>query len=174
LKTHLNKSRLLASFAFILLITTFSKATTVERLNLDDMVKRAHKIVVGKVRNARTYWSDNGKLILTTYTMEVEEAVKGPFSGTLELTTIGGQIGGVILHVAGMPSFVNGESAVVFVEESGAFSTVVGLDQGKFTVTNGEVSNSVSDLAFPDGRPGKPLKMPLATFKRQIKSILER
>jgi hypothetical protein len=62
----------------------------------------------------------------------------------------------------------------VFVEESGGFSTIVGLDQGKFTVTNGEVSNSVSGLAFPDGRPGAPLKMPLATFKRQIKSILDR
>ena len=145
-----------------------------ERLNLDEMVRKAHKIVVGRVRNSRTYWSGDGKLILTTTTMEVEEAVKGPVSRTLELTTIGGQIGDVILHVAGMPSFVNGESAVVFVEESGAFSTVVGLDQGKFTVTNGEVSNTVSDLAFPDGGPGKPLRMPLATFKRQIKSILDR
>jgi hypothetical protein len=156
------------------LITTFSQATTVERLSLDEMVKKARKIVVGKVSKSRTYWSNNGKLILTTYTMDVEEAVKGPISRTLELTTIGGQIGDVILHVSGMPFFVNGESVVVFVEESGAFSTVVGLDQGKFTVTNGEVSNTVSDLAFPDGRPGKPLKMPLAAFKRQIKSIIDR
>jgi hypothetical protein len=170
----MNKSRLLVSFALILLITAFSQATTVERLNLDDMVKKAHKIVVGKVSKSRTYWSGNGKLILTTYTMEVEEAVKGPVSQTLEVTTIGGRIGDLTLHVSGMPSFVNGESAVVFVEESGTFSTVVGLDQGKFTVTNGEVSNSVSGLAFPDGRPGTPLKMPLATFKKQIKSILDR
>ena len=43
---------------------------------------------------------------------------------------------------------------------------------GKFTVTNGEVANRVGDLAFPDGRPGNPVRMPLQTFKTQIRSFV--
>ncbi len=149
-----------------------SRGTTVERLTLDDMVKKANKIVIGKVSNSRTYWSNNGKLILTNYTITVDETVKGLPAKTLELTAIGGQIGNLTLHVAGMPAFETGENAVVFVEATGAFSTVVGLGQGKFTITNGEVSNNVTNLAFPDGRPGQELKMPLNTFKTAIRQRL--
>ena len=62
----------------------------------------------------------------------------------------------------------------MFVERSGAYQTVVGLGQGKFTVTNGEVANSVNDLSYPDGAPGRPVKMPLQTFKTQIRNLLNR
>lgn len=170
----MTKTRSLLAIVSVFLLTTLSHATTVERLNLDGLVKKAHKIVVGKVRNSRTYWSDNGKLILTNYMIDVEETIKGDAARTVELTTIGGTIGDLTLHVAGMPTFSKDESAVVFVESSGAYSTVVGLDQGKFTIANGEVSNNASDLEFPDGGFSKPTKMPLTTFKRQIKLLLDR
>jgi hypothetical protein len=170
----MTKKRFAIIFSLVLSVCTLSHATTVERLGLDDLVKKSNKIVVGKVSNARTYWGgSNGKLILTTYTIEVDESIKGPASRTVELTTIGGQIGTLQLHVAGMVSFEKGENAVLFIENSGAYSTVVGLSQGKFTVTNGEVANDTSGLSFPDGLPGKAVKMPLETFKRQIKSLVQ-
>ena len=53
----------------ILLAASFSYATTVQRLGLDDLVKKAHTIVVGRVSNSRTYWSADRKLILTNYTI---------------------------------------------------------------------------------------------------------
>lgn len=156
----------------VLLFAGSSYATTVQRLGLEDLVKKAHTIVVGRVVNSRTYWNSNRKLIFTSYTIQVDESIKGQAAGSLEVTTIGGKIGDVELHVAGMPAFQNGENAVVFVEQSGAFQTVLGLGQGKFTVINGEVRNSVGDLSFPDGRPGVPTRMPLQTFKDQIRRIL--
>jgi hypothetical protein len=90
------------------------------------------------------------------------------------LTTVGGKIGDLELYVSGMPSFQKGEDAVVFIEKSGAYETVVGLGQGKFTVTNGEVANTVGDLSFPDGQPGRPVRMPLQNFRNQIRTILSR
>ena len=175
LNTSMTKTRCLLTFAFLFLVTTFSQATTVERLNLDGLVKKAHRIVVGKVRSSRTYWNGSGKLILTSHTIDVEETIKGAASSTVEVTTIGGTIGNLTLHVAGMPAFAKNESAVVFVEESGAYSTVVGLGQGKFTVADDQVFNSVTDLEFPDGGgPSRPAKMPLSTFKRQIRTFLDR
>ncbi len=168
------KRLLLLLLPLFVFATAVSKATTVERLTVDELVKKANRIVVGRVNASRTYWSPNGKLILTSYTLVVEESMKGSPSRTVDITTIGGTIGTLSLHVSGMPSFENGEDAVVFVEDGGAFSTVVGLGQGKFKVSNGEVSNAVSDLSFPDGQPGKPVKMPLESFKRQIKQLVGR
>lgn len=170
----MTKKSSLFALSVILLLTSFSYATTVQRLGLEDLVKKAHTIVAGKVSNARTYWTADKKLILTNYTIEVDENIKGQASRTVEVTTVGGKIGDLELHVSGMPSFQKGENAVVFIEQSGAYQVVVGLEQGKFTVTNGEVANTTGDLSFPDGRPGTPVKMPLQNFKNQIRTILNR
>ncbi len=160
--------------ALVLFTATYVKATTVQRLGLEDLARKAHHIVAGKVRNSKTFWSGNGKLILTSYTIDVADNIKGQPPQTLELTTIGGKIGDLELHVAGMPSFAKGEEIVVFTEPSAGYEVVLGAAQGKFTVENGEVFNDVSDLSFPDGRPGKALKLPVQTFKNQIRNILSR
>jgi hypothetical protein len=158
----------------IFLTATRSPAAVVERLGLEDLVRKAHTIVVGKVTGSRTYWSADRKFILTDYTLAVNESLKGLPSRSLSVTTVGGKVGDVELYVSGMPVFQKGEDAVVFIEQSGAYQTVVGLGQGKFTVTNGEVANRVSGLSFPDGRPGNSLKLPVQTFKTQIRIILNR
>jgi hypothetical protein len=157
-----------------LLAISSTYATTVERLGLEDLVKKARTIVVGKVTGSRTYWASNGKLILTDYTVEVDETLKGQTPRRISVTAIGGKIGDLELHVSGMPAFQQGESAVVFLEQSGAYQTVVGLGQGRFTVTNGEVANKVGGLSFADGRPGSPLKMPVQEFKARIRTLINR
>src|SRR3989442_1639064 len=121
----------------ILLTAISSHATSVQRLTLDDMVKRAHAIVHGRVRSSNAHWSPDGKLILTTTTIEISEAMKGQTGRTIQLTTLGGKVGDVTMFVAGMPAFETGEDAVVFVENTGQSKTVLGLSQGKFAVLNG-------------------------------------
>jgi hypothetical protein len=149
-----------------------SHATSVERLGLEDLTRKARTIVVGRVTGSRTYWSPDKKYILTDYTIAVAENVKGRSPGTISITTIGGRIGDVELYVSGMPFFERGENAVLFIEQSSAYQTIVGLRQGKFKITNGEVANSVDGLSFPDGRPGNPVKMPLETFKTRIRNLI--
>jgi len=170
----IRKTLCLSALCLMLLTASRFYATTVERLGLEDLVKKAHTIVIGKVTASRTYWSTDKKFILTDYTIEVDESIKGQAARTIAVTTVGGKIDDLELYVSGMPSFQKGEKAVVFVERGGAYQTVVGLGQGKFTVTNGEVANSVNDLSFPDGAPGRPVKMPLQTFKTQIRNLLNR
>lgn len=170
----MSKKFLLLVFFVFYIYSGLSQATTVERLSLEDLVRKAQRIVVGKVTGQRTHWSDDRRLILTTYTIEIQESMKGRPSYSTELTTIGGKIGDLQLHVPGMAAFEKGEDAVVFIEDVGRVSTVVGLAQGKFSITNGEVSNAVADLTFPDGRPGKPLKLPLESFKKQIRNLVGR
>jgi hypothetical protein len=160
--------------AVLLSIATTAYATSVRRLNLDDLITTAHSIVEGDVVGSRTYRSDDGKLILTSYTINVRESLKGAPGSTVTLTTVGGRIGNSILHVAGMPVFQPGEKAVLFLEKSRGYTTVVGLNQGKFTISNNEVSNSLTGLSFPDRAPAKIVKMPLDEFKRQIQLRLNR
>jgi len=144
-------------------------AATVRRLSFDDLVAKSESIVEGQVLDSRTYWTSDRRLILTSYTVRVRESMKGKAPETVTVTTVGGKIGNTILHVSGMPVFEAGESAVLFLERSKSYLTVVGVNQGKFTISNGEVSNSVDGLSFPGEGSGKPFKMPLNDFKRQIR-----
>jgi len=149
-------------------------ATSVQRLGFEELVAKAQTIVEGSIVSAQTYRSADGKLILTNYTINVQESLKGSVGKTVTLTTVGGRIGNTVLHVSGMPAFQPGEKAVLFLERAGAYTTVVGLNQGKFTVSNGEISNSIIGLSFPDGGSGSPVRMPLDEFKRQLKLRLNR
>ena len=69
------------------------QATTVKRLDLEGLVSIAQTIVVGEVKKSETYWSPDGRLILTRHTIEVGETLKGSTGPTVEITTIGGTIG---------------------------------------------------------------------------------
>ena len=66
-----------SALCLVLLSAQWSVATSVERLGLEDLVKKAGTIVVGKVTASRTYWSSDGKFILTDYTIAVDESIKG-------------------------------------------------------------------------------------------------
>ena len=66
-------------------------------------------MISGKVRNSRTCWGDNGKADLDQlYTIEVDESIKDQSPRSLEVTTSGGKMGDVELHVSGPPSQSNG------------------------------------------------------------------
>ena len=161
--------RLITSVLVTFGLLVSAQATTVRRLSFDDLVAKADTIVSGQVVDSQTYWTPDKKLILTSYTVQIGDNIKGKTPPTVTITTVGGRIGNTVLRVSGMPQFKTGESAVLFLERSGTYTTVVGLNQGKFRITNGEVSNTVTGLSFPDGNPGTTLKMPIDEFKRQIK-----
>src|SRR5579862_4633674 len=152
----LMKRKVLFLVALIAFATEFAQATTVQRLGLEDLVKKAHHIVVGKVRNSRTYWSSNGKLILTDHTVEVEEDIKGQSPHLLQVTTIGGKIGDLELHVSGMPSFQKDESVVLFTESSGPYEVVLGLGQGKFHFEMAKCSTRLALFHFLTAAPAMP------------------
>jgi hypothetical protein len=168
------KTRISFVLAVVCLAAAALQATTVQRLGFEDLVRKAHRIVSGKVRQSRTYWSSNGKLILTDYTIEVDENIKGQSAHLFAVTTIGGKIGDRQLVVSGMPSFQKDENVVLFTESSGSYEVVLGLGQGKFHVENGQVINNVGGLSFSDGRPGETVKLPVETFKSRIRNIIER
>jgi hypothetical protein len=145
------------------------RATTVRSLDLDGLVATASTIVVGTVESSRTHWGAEGRLILTEHTIRVEETLKGAPSGAVRFTTVGGTIDDLTLHVSGMPVFETGEEAVVFLEEAGAYRTVVGMGQGKFSIEAGVVRNDLTDLAFAGSPDPEPILMDLGAFRDEIR-----
>ena len=162
---------------FILVFTTGIRvtATTVQRLNLDDLVLRSETIIVGRVVDSHSSWTKDGKLILTQTTVEVQERLKGPVVKSVQVTTIGGQVGKTILQVSGLPAFTPNETAVIFLERSNGYLTVLGLNQGKFSIRDGQVTSNLTGLSFSDGATNsKFVRLPLDEFKRQIQQRLYR
>jgi len=175
----INRSRATIGFAgLFFLVSAWAGslrlfATTVERFSIQELSLRSQTIVQGVVKGSRTFWSPDRKLILTSTILEVTESLKGQTGRTIEVTTVGGQVGETVLHVSGMPAFTAGENAILFIERSGQFLTVLGLSQGKFTVSNGQAGNSVSGLNFADGATSSDTRLPLQSLKDAIRSALE-
>ena len=154
----------------LLLITSASlQATTVRRLTLDDLVAKASSIIEGRVLDSHTFWTENRKLILTSYTIEVRENLKGPAAQSVVVTMVGGRIGSTALRVSGMPTLEVGESAIFFLEQSSSYTTVVGLKQGKFPIADGQVQDMSGGGVSSGALPEKPASLPLDRFKHQIK-----
>jgi hypothetical protein len=166
-------SAVVLTLALVAFGSTQYLATTVERFSLEELSLRSQTIIQGVVRGSRSFWSPDRKLILTATTLEVTESLKGQAARTIEITTVGGQVDDTVLHVSGMPSFTAGENVVVFVERSGVYTTVFGLGQGKFTIANNAVVNSVDELNFADGAPPRETRMPLQSFKNLVRAAIQ-
>ena len=72
--------RIFLSAAFTFAFFSPLSATTVQRLGFDDLVTKAQSIVVAHVVDSHTVWSNDHKLILTSYTLQVQESMKGSTS----------------------------------------------------------------------------------------------
>jgi hypothetical protein len=110
-----------------------------QALGLDDLIDTADEIVVGTVAESSARWE--GRLVVTTSVVEVEESLKGGAGRRIEIT----QLGGTAVHpVIGKPVTINassftalapGERVVLFVDHRRpAVRQLVGAQQGKLAV----------------------------------------
>ncbi|MFH0767968.1 MAG: matrixin family metalloprotease [Chloroflexota bacterium] len=145
-----------------LVLLLFSSKTTqalMLKLTLEDMANQADSIVVGSVVQSSSAWNAEHTRIYTTVTIAVEEAIKGVTGNTVTITVPGGEAEGITEYVSDVPSFEQGERAVVFLDQvSDTRFEVYGQVQGKFNIDEqGEVGG-----------------IPLAQFEEQISQALTR
>ncbi|HEX9160765.1 MAG TPA: hypothetical protein VF980_03585 [Thermoanaerobaculia bacterium] len=121
---------LLLSLAVPRVGATLSKAAT-----FDEKVDRAAAIVLGHAVKKESHWDADHRFILTYTTFRIEKSFKG-LSGQQEITVVtpGGEVGGVHQETVGIPAFVEGRDAVVFIRNSSAGPTVLYFDQGAYDV----------------------------------------
>lgn len=167
-----------------------ASSTTLIRQSLGDLVGSHGKIVVGEVRDARSYWNKDETLILTDFRFVATEVLKGePDEQDLTVTLLGGTVGEETHLLVGVAELVPGRSYVLFLRladlPGGARAwTVSDHVQGAFDLTQarGEllaVSQASRHPLVPDrlGKaepPGGPEGLPLDALVSSVREIAAR
>ncbi len=173
----------LAVFAFAL-GTTALGATTLARMNLDELVGAAEVVARVRCLENEGRW-ENGE-IWTFTSSEVVETLKGVAPRLVTVRLLGGRVGHVISAVEGAPRFRPGEEAVLFLERTrwgdfsvtswaqGTFRIRFDAQTGQESVTQDSSRVSVFDPATRQFRPSGVRKLPLEAFKQRVAEALER
>lgn|GEM_PF-4104553 len=125
---------LLAGLLVLTAVPNMSQSAIVRGFSLQELAREAHNVVIGTVEGARSFYNDDGSVIYTHYTVEVERSVKGLAPAIIEVRLMGGSVGDRELIVAGNPRIENGERVLLFLRDQLDFYTLVGMSQGKWSV----------------------------------------
>jgi len=184
----MNRASVFASVAFAgiaLLGASLAGATTVQKFTLQDLAKKSEAIVMAKVVDQSSRQDASNKEIYTYITVSVLESVKGAKGEkSITIRQLGGTVGNLISVVPGMPTFKNGEEAVLFLspKDQAGYPWVMGLQQGKYSIVTDDaglkhVRNELDGLKMlsPDGSVNESKvssDQPLGAFLDGIKTDL--
>jgi hypothetical protein len=194
----MNRARWAAALAFAgiaLLGVNLAGATTVQKFTVSDLAKKSESIVLARVEDETARVDEGTKEIYTYITLRVIDDVKGAKRNDnaknpkaeemITIRQLGGSVGNLISVVPGMPTFRKGEEVVVFLsaKDRAGYPWVMGLQQGKYTVTTGEdgfkqVRNEMDGLTVME-QDGTKIEakgattQPLASFLDGIKTQLD-
>jgi hypothetical protein len=155
-------------------------ATTVAKLNLEQLVKRADLIVQGQVQSVYSQWDEDRRLVFTYVSIRVDESIKGGSRQSILIRQVGGTAGTIRMSVAGVPEFKSGEMAIVFLKhQDDATFQVVGMSQGLFEIVEDYAVSNVFGVDLFDSKTGEithPLiggRAPLEQLKTNIRELLQ-
>ena len=168
-------------FALTLLVDS-PRATMVEKIPFDEVVRQAELIFEGKVLSKQTRPSPLNADPFTYFTFEVMEVIKGSYlEETIELGFMGGTQGDLVLKVRDMHMPEIGERGIYFVETliMQQVHPLYGWHQGHYIVISNQPAGP--DLVIPVKQDSnmneiKALRrgITLEEFKNNIYNVLER
>ena len=162
-------------------------ATTYLPVTFDELVTGADVIFVGDVVDVRPFTLETreGTVIKTRVTFRVSDKLLGTTSALEVFDFLGGEIDGVEMRVAEMPTFAIGDRRVIFARRERSINPIVGFSQGVFQVrrdsggvdrilTQGGVPVATTDTIGrrPDIMVAPIVPMRLADFRSRIAQAL--
>ena len=116
----------------------------VKLLTLEQMVKRAEVVFVGRCLTSTEQDDPQIGQTVTVIEFDVVKALKGELGATHTLKQYGGTGEGTSHRIAGMPIYSPGEDVILFLygESQYGLASPVGFSQGKFTFVRDEESAS--------------------------------
>ena len=115
-----------------------------------------------------------GGWIETVTEMRVNEAIKGPIRNgdTIQVTELGGMVGGIAYIVPGSPQYASGERALLFLETNDRGEWVSkNMVVGKFAFSNGLLVRDSEELVGWDAGSGAPHREPLRDEQRFLRFV---
>ena len=172
------------SLLLLVVLGSSLKAATVQRFTLEELTDNAEGIFVSLCREAVTIRLE-GQLYIG-YRFAIIETLKGEEREELELHLPGGRYEGFQTRIPGMPTFVPGERAVLFLTAENHLGQAwpVGLGQGKFrierppTAKQARVYQELDGLSFYPSTAAKKIVdqslqgLPLDQFLNRIRILL--
>ena len=121
-------------------------STAMINMNMEQLTAEADTIVMGTVIKQESAWNTEHTAIYTDVTVEVEEVIKGSPGGEVTFRCAGGIVGEIGMRTSNDPVFQDGERVIIFLSTEDTPSSLVGLSQGKYTVSNDEVTSDGQSL----------------------------
>jgi hypothetical protein len=117
----------------ILLLGQSGRATTLEKLSIEDMSAKSTSIIRGRVQDCSGL--SRGSLIYTRCDVSVLETWKGTVSAKMDVVVPGGTARGLTQTFTGSPKLVPGDEYVLFLwTGKSGLTHLIGLSQGVFSV----------------------------------------
>lgn len=135
--TRVSRARVvLLSLGLLALAAGALQATSVVRLNDEQLVGLSMLIVEGRVAEMRSEWNPNHTQIHTVVTLDVSRTFKGSAnSQKLIVFMLGGRVGDIVQTLVDAPTFVVDEDVILFFEKDPSNPiAITGFNQGKMTV----------------------------------------
>ena len=174
---------LLASLILLGLTAAFANATTLARLNFNDLAQQSAAVARLRCLGSEFHW-DRGELWTETR-FEVLERNKGLLPGIVTVRTIGGVSGHLHSQVDGVPIFRPGEEVYLFLWDrpgepfrvlgwaQGTFRVARNADSGVETVTQDSANAPIFDPRTRTFRHGGIRNLPVAIFQLKLRRALE-
>ncbi len=178
------RSILLAIGTLAVSLCPVLSAATLEKLELDEMIRKSSEIVRGKVSSKSSI--RRGAIVFTEASVSVTERLKGVTKSVVTVSTPGGSIDGITQTFPGSPDLhIGGEYVFFLWTGKSGVTQIVGLSQGLLDLVPAESAGSSSakltraaaagGLVDPATRavvPDQPLTLTLDRLRSRVGQVL--
>lgn len=167
-----------------LCLTLSAAATTIVKMDLDELTSAAQVVARGKCVASEARLEDG--YIWTFTTFEVSETLKGSTDRQISVRLLGGKVGHMKSTVDGVPQFRPGEDVFLFLEPTragdlsvtswvqGTFRVRRDAQTGQESVTQDSAAHTVFDPATRQFKAGGVRHMPVEMFRMRVREAVER
>jgi len=141
---------LIAWCNLVLILWVCAGHAAMRKISIADLARKANTIVLGTVTQQASAWNDQHTAIHTDVTVEVEQVLTGLPGEVVMLRVLGGVVGGVGMGTSNDATFRVGERVIVCLDTNAVPNTVVGMQQGKFTVEGNMVTRADETWSLPE------------------------
>jgi hypothetical protein len=170
--------------AVALALALSAGATTIVRMNLDELTSAAHLVARGRCLASEARMDSGYIWTFTTFT--VSETLKGSAPRQITVRLLGGKVGHMKSTVDGVPQFAPGDDVFLFLEPTregdlsvtswvqGTFRVRRDSATGKESVTQDSAAYSVFDPATRQFKLDGARNLPIETFRLRVREAVER
>ncbi len=118
--------------------------------DVNQLATEADQVLIGRVWNMRSDWTEDRSEIYTDVSLDVERTLKGRARDRVTFRVMGGTVGDETMIVPDSPDFEYADRVLVFLktDDQGALR-VWGWFQGKYIIRNDRAENDASETSVP-------------------------